>query len=409
MRRFVLHAVALFVGFGLVCSFADVTTAQQKPKVLKIGTTLPLIVSIGMEAKKCYELLVADLNAAGGITVGGDTYQIEMIIYDDGYKADKGRAAVERLVTGDKVKFLVGPMASAPTLAGLVVTEPAKVIVFTGAATNKTLEPRFKYTVRTSTLTTGIPGQRMFILQRHPNIKTLVFVGPDDETGRDTGLVDDKIVSNFGIKKLDSIFFPRDTKEFLSIALKIKNLNPDMVYASALNQGNETGSLLKALHQAGYKGVKLGVTPDMDVIQKIASNEATEGYYGALRDSAATPRPNAQALRLKELYSAKYGHWNDTAVMWVGGWFGFLASVKKANSLDPDKIMAATANLEFDAPQGHFMLVKRPDLGTSRYCDSTADVNIGQIHNGKFEYVGTFPAQDGIAACEKVFGGGKWR
>ena len=50
MRRFVLHAVALFVGFGLVCSFADVTAAQQKPKVLKIGTTLPP--NVGIETIK---------------------------------------------------------------------------------------------------------------------------------------------------------------------------------------------------------------------------------------------------------------------------------------------------------------------------------------------------------------------
>jgi len=409
MKRIVFLAtvfLSLFGFFTLVYQ-ADIVNAQAKP--LRIGVTLPLNVSMGLEAKKCFDVLVPDFNAKGGMTIDGIKYQIEMIIYDDGMRADKGRAAMERLVHNDKVRFVVGQLASAPTVAALSVTEPEKVIVFTGAASNKLLEAENHYTVRTSNLSTAMPGQRAYMLKKYPHIKTQVYVGPDDDTGYDVNKQDDRICEKLGIKKLGSNFIPRDTRDFTSIALKITNLNPDLVYSSGLNQGVETGSLLKALYQAGYKGIKLGVPPDMDVIKGLASKETMEGYLAVFRDGSETPTPMAPAKHLRELYTAKYGSWNDTRVMWVGAWYAFLEVMKKANSFDPDKIMAAMEKLEFDTPQGHFILVKRPDMGVKRYCDTVADIHMGMIRNSKFEYVDTLQTQEGVAVCEKVYGGGNWR
>ena len=220
---------------------------------------------------------------------------------------------------------------------------------------------------------------------------------------------DDKLCAALGPKKIDSVFFPRDTKDFSPVALKVASLNPDMVFFCGVSGGAMTGGLLKALHEAGYKGVIIGTTPDMEAVSAIASKEAMEGFYALFKDATLTPKPTEAAARLKELYKAKYGSWNEVGITWVGAWYAFVEAVQKANSLDPDKVMAALEKLEYDTPQGHCLLVKRPDMGLQRYCDTVGDIHIGQIRDGKFVYVDTLPAEKVLEACEKVFGGGSWR
>jgi len=89
------------------------------------------------------------LNKAGGLTVGGKTYKIEYHIYDNKAQADVARAAIERLVFQDKIKFDVGTFHTASLLAMLAVTEPNKIPVFGCTGSDKLLSPEYKYFVRT--------------------------------------------------------------------------------------------------------------------------------------------------------------------------------------------------------------------------------------------------------------------
>ena len=63
----------------------------------------------------------------GGFKAGGKTYKLELIMYDDQYTGAGGKAAAERLVNQDKVKFIIGPVGSPPALGVISVTNPAKV------------------------------------------------------------------------------------------------------------------------------------------------------------------------------------------------------------------------------------------------------------------------------------------
>ena len=119
MKRNLFLTGTILVAFILIVMPFSVSHAESTPKTLKIGCTLPLGVGLGIEAKKCLDLIIPDFNSKGGLVVGGERYNIEMIIYDDGYKPDKGRAAVERLIYQDKVKFIVGQLASPAIVAGL--------------------------------------------------------------------------------------------------------------------------------------------------------------------------------------------------------------------------------------------------------------------------------------------------
>jgi len=402
----------IFVLLALVVTIACAKPAPapipNPPKTLQIGCTLPLNQGMGLEAKKMFDVIIPDFNAKGGITIAGQKYNIEMLIEDDSYKAETGRAAVEKLVNQNQVKYIVGQLASAPIVAGLPVTEQSKVLVICGGIDN-TIITKNQYTLRTATVATFGAGFRNYILKKYPNIKTTVAVGPDDATGKQMTGNESAYAKAFGLNHLKNVLFPRETEDYSGVGLEIARLNPDFVVIAGANAGTQTGGLLKAMYQAGYKGKVMGTTPDLEAVKKIATNEALEGFTALWKDATMIPKPSPLAAYVKDLYIKKYSTWNDTGFAWIGAWYAFIELLKKADSLDVDKLMAATEKLEYDQPQAHSFLVKRPDLGVNRYCDTAADVIIGTIKGGEFVYLDTLSAAENLKANEIVFGGGSWR
>ena len=93
---------ALFIAI-FVSVFLLVTTGfAQGP--IKLGAILPLADITGDQGAKAMKVAVKEINKAGGLL----GRQVELIVVDDEMKPEKGAAAVQRLVTVDKVDVLIG-------------------------------------------------------------------------------------------------------------------------------------------------------------------------------------------------------------------------------------------------------------------------------------------------------------
>ncbi|MFZ5810211.1 MAG: ABC transporter substrate-binding protein [Chloroflexota bacterium] len=89
--------------------------AQAAPATIKIGVNAPLtgdIPKVGEGTKYAAEMWLEDINAAGGIDVGGKKYKVELIIEDNESKAESAVAANTKMITQDEVLVIVGPQAS---------------------------------------------------------------------------------------------------------------------------------------------------------------------------------------------------------------------------------------------------------------------------------------------------------
>jgi len=64
-----------------------------------------------------YRLWVDDVNKAGGISVGGTKRRVETVEYDDRSQPEEAVRAIERLVTQDKVDFILPPWGTGMNLA----------------------------------------------------------------------------------------------------------------------------------------------------------------------------------------------------------------------------------------------------------------------------------------------------
>ncbi len=81
---------------------------------------------LAFDFKKDAELIADLYNKKGGLVIGGERYKIDLIILDSKMSHEVSRAAVERLVYQDKVKFILGDET---VDAWVPVTEANKVLV----------------------------------------------------------------------------------------------------------------------------------------------------------------------------------------------------------------------------------------------------------------------------------------
>jgi branched-chain amino acid transport system substrate-binding protein len=85
------------------------------PETIKIGINAPItgdIPKVGEGTKYAAEMWLEDINAAGGLEVGGKKYKVELVIEDNESKAESAVAVTTKMITEDGVLAIVGPQAS---------------------------------------------------------------------------------------------------------------------------------------------------------------------------------------------------------------------------------------------------------------------------------------------------------
>jgi len=111
MKRkvFAIAIISFFLtGLG-VCAYA------AGPDSIRIGLNAPLtgdIPKVGEGSKYAAQMWLEDVNAAGGIEVGGKKYMVELIIEDNESKAESAVKANTKLITEEDVLAIVGPQSS---------------------------------------------------------------------------------------------------------------------------------------------------------------------------------------------------------------------------------------------------------------------------------------------------------
>jgi branched-chain amino acid transport system substrate-binding protein len=84
-------------------------------KTIRIGINAPItgdIPKVGEGTKFAAQMWLEDIKAAGGLKVGGQTYQVELVIEDNESKAESAVKANTKMITVDEVLAIVGPQSS---------------------------------------------------------------------------------------------------------------------------------------------------------------------------------------------------------------------------------------------------------------------------------------------------------
>jgi len=231
--------IVLIAGVVLVgCS--DSTTPEETPettptpaptKELKVGSVQNLTDPMGLEQQKWLELFAKLKNDQGGWEIGGDTYTVDMIVYDSQGDAAKAKSYLERLVLQDGVKYILGSPTSDPAV-DTTVTEPNKVICLGLDVMGTSTDPAIEYywTPNGMFFGRGLMYD-MYNDLASKGIKSYVSAKTDDMMGHATDGMCNAAwqVAAPGVEYLGTVFYDPATVDFAPVATKIKSMEPDVL------------------------------------------------------------------------------------------------------------------------------------------------------------------------------------
>jgi branched-chain amino acid transport system substrate-binding protein len=99
----------------IVLGLVFVSCGPKAPESIKIGINAPMtgdIPKVGEGSKFAAQMWLEDVNAAGGIEVGGKKFKVELVIEDNESKAESAVKVATKMITEDEVLVIVGPQSS---------------------------------------------------------------------------------------------------------------------------------------------------------------------------------------------------------------------------------------------------------------------------------------------------------
>src|SRR6266446_9337998 len=170
--------LAVVVAALVLCTTTMTRAADKTP--IKIGLLYSLsgMAAVVTEGTVyAHEIAAEEINAKGGL-LGGR--KIEYVTRDDKLKPGEAVKEFRRMVTRDKVDFVMGVISSGVALAVSEVAKEMKVLFVDTIAQTATLteEQGHPYVVRTNTNSTVIGRTAALAAAKGP-WKTYYFIGPD--------------------------------------------------------------------------------------------------------------------------------------------------------------------------------------------------------------------------------------
>ncbi|MFC1829526.1 ABC transporter substrate-binding protein [Thermodesulfobacteriota bacterium] len=110
-KRWLFIVLVCCVALGLMF----LSCGEKAPKSIKVGINAPItgdIPKVGEGSKFAAQMWLEDINAAGGLDVGGKKYPVELVIEDNESKAESAVKVNTKMITEDEVLVVVGPQSS---------------------------------------------------------------------------------------------------------------------------------------------------------------------------------------------------------------------------------------------------------------------------------------------------------
>ena len=306
--------------------------------------------------KKGFELAVEEVNAAGGVL----GRKIEVISRDDnGNPGDAVRVA-EELLSREGASFLVGTF---PSNVGLAVADFAKQrkVLFLAAEplTDKIVWDQgnaYTFRLRTSTyMQTAMLIPDAVKL----NKKRWAIVYPNYEYGQSATAAFKKLLSakQPGVEFVTEQATPLGKIDAGAVVQALADAKPDAIFSSLF--GPDLAKFVREGQQRGiFKGVEVfnllaGEPEYLDPLKE----EAPDGWYVTGYPWEAIDTPAHKAF-----VTAYQKRWNDYprlgSVVGYATIMSAVEAIKKAGSLDQDKLIAAASGLKVLTPFG--MVEYRP-------------------------------------------------
>lgn len=317
-------------------------------------------------------------NEYGGVKVNDQRCNVEIIYYDDESDPDTSAKLIEKLITEDKVDFLLGPYSSGITMSTSAIAEKYGVIMVEAHGASEALFERgFKNLFAVLTPASYYTESALKALA-DAGAKTVVIAQLDEAFSAASAEGAKLWTEQNGMTLLAWETYPAEITDLSAIMTKFRDLNPDVF----IGCGHFNSSILvvKSAAEVGFtpKAMMLTVGPDSpDFVAELGEEAAfimgdsqwdktlayEDEYFGTASDYA-------------ERYEKRWGEAPpyQSASSTAAG-LALQLAIEQAGSLEMDKVRQALLDLDVVTFYGQ---INFDDTGKNT---AKAMVTI-QVHNG---------------------------
>ena len=305
--------------------------------------TIALAEASVVDAEK---LAIDEINAAGGVLGKKIVPVVEDGASDWPTFAEKARKLLDR----DKVAAVFGCYTSASRKAVLPVFEQQKgLLYYPTYYEGQEQSPNILYTAHEATQQC-IQACNWLLANSG---KSVYLIGSDYIWPRVTNKIARPTIVKGGGKVLGEEYLPLGSTNFGSTINKIKATKPDIILSTVV--GGSNVAFYKQLKAAGVNFSKTTVMA-LAVSEEEVSGIGKENVQDVLTCmSYLQSLDNPANKKFVAAFKAKYGDkrvTGDTLASAYTAVYLWKQAVEKAKSFDVDKVVAASANLEFEGPEG---------------------------------------------------------
>ncbi|HLO01733.1 MAG TPA: ABC transporter substrate-binding protein [Symbiobacteriaceae bacterium] len=293
VRALIAGSLALLMLAG--CGAPKLDDAQKSPAPgttdtakapIKLGLTISLsggTADMGEAARDGAQLAIKELNEKGGIK----GQPLELTVYDDETKPEKGLENVKRLIDQDKVVAFLGPANTGVALNQVDYVQQSQVLMLVTASAGTAVTQKFKdqdknYILRTSMVDAAQAPTMVDFLVKNKGLKKIAIL--HDTTAYGVGGKNDMVARLKNKWNLDPVavesFKVGDTDLSAQVE-KAKAAGADAVATYAL--GPELAQVMKALSRANWKVPVVGSwTITGELFHKLAGDLVENDVYGVM-------------------------------------------------------------------------------------------------------------------------------
>ncbi len=374
-----------FMAATLAASMAwSLAPAKAAEDPVKIGAAVSLTGNFAREGnllKNGYAYWEKLVNDAGGIEVGAQKHKVQVVYYDDESKPQSSARLTEKLITEDKVSFILGPYSSGIATATAAISEKYKVLTMTPMATADSLYQRgYKFIFCPSPVASKTLDPMLELLKglQDPP-KTIAISGPDDLFPNVFAAAAQKKAEALGLKVVYNGKYPKGSVDLSSVATALKEANPDVLILTGYVQ--DSVLLVKSLQSLRVNPKLIGFAFAVGIPDVLnALGPASEDLFGVqIWDPAVKYKGQVigNGADYVKGYEKQFGSApNYITAAGTAGAVALQLAIEKAASLDPVKVRDAMLHLDTET---FFGPLKFEQDGT----DPDASAIISQVQGGK--------------------------
>lgn len=299
-----------FSNMAAAAALALAVPAQAAEKTLDIGVSDALTggASVyGLPQANAVEMAAEEINAAGGIEVGGDAYMLNVIAYDDKANPTEASNSVRKLIDRDGVKFILGFCCSGATgaVASFIADEDAVMLVGNAAERSITTQ-EIENLVRTRPPAdyTGAAAGTFVAQKGHKRVAVLGAL----DVGFYASYVDafEKELAKAGGEIIVREAFALKDRDMTPQLTKIRELDPDAILV--VGYVEPAAFIYRQSVELGIDLPRYGFTSGSEEqFLRVATSEQMEGVWDLRPTELTLLSATENGIAYHENYSEKYG------------------------------------------------------------------------------------------------------